>query len=447
MPDFRGDTIGWLAWGALGVVAALLDSNDPGRLHEWSQPAIASVTLGFGVITYWSHGRNRVTAAGLYALAAAIFAGYAGLWWTTQHDMVSNEIYRATTWAFWTTWLMSRFWGRGSIEGPLHLTVAEPGATRWGIRWGLGLAIAGIGSHLVGIQVGQTFVGEVAFVGLTLLAVSLILRRSESGVSRALVVTTGSLAVYSTTIFSGFGRLVLVSLILGPVVLLAGRLAGRRLKVMSIVAIGPALAVFAAAREVFGRRKYGTDSLSGIGSVVEPLRDFGRLLGRSDGYSFAYGDTFWAALTVHVPRAVWPGKPIGFGTELTQMFAPELASVGQTYVVLTPGEWYYNFGVWGLLAMAPALGLFLRLLDGALLRAQSTPAVSPRQLLWLTMALVAVADVPNLFWAGSFGYTARAGTRLLVLAALVVLATARPAAPAEPNATPLSRASPRRARR
>lgn len=419
-----GHVVAVVAWAALGVVALVLD--DPVD-HQASQVCMASVALAFGVWGFWVHGRNRITAAGLYCLASGIFVGYAGLWWWDLDVPVTSDIFMSTTVGFGVNLVMyAALWRpRDHPSGPRAET--GPDLVRWGVLCGAAVAVTGLAVGFVFPSSSNSLLPEAVFAGLSLVVVSVAL----SGSTRVRLVRTAvvggmALAVYYATTFSGYGRLILVSLALVPAVYLSGQFPVRTIKLGLLLAIAPALAILSTSREELGVAKYGRP-LSGLGSVVEPMRDFGRLVAIHDsgGFDFAHGDTFLATLVVVVPRTWWEDKPIGFGAVLTQIFAPELQAVGQSYAALNQSEWYFNFGWPGVLLMVPLIGWLIRGFDRALTRASGWQITSRMRLLGLTAALLIVADVPNLQWVGSFGYVSRTGLRLIILLLLVPLAIGR----------------------
>ena len=284
-----------------------------------------------------------------------------------------------------------------------------------------------------GLRLG-TVVQATSFAGLSIFLVALILGRSvvkQAGYVWSLVIASvvaAAVWLFSFTTFTGYGRLILVALALLPAILVSGQNHRRRVKGVVVLGVAPALIVFAQMRQVFAEREFGVDvGLSGIGSVVSPLTDFGRLLAAHDMHRFSYagGRLLLALCCSSFPVTFGRKKPVGFGAKLTEIIYPELVSIGQSVAALTQGEWYYNFGWPGLVVMVPLMAFFISWLDARLPKARATQIESKRQFLWLVAALLMVCDVPNLLWVGSFGYFSRTVSRVSVVMLLMVLTRRR----------------------
>ena len=117
---------------------------------------------------------------------------------------------------------------------------------------------------------------------------------------------------------------------------------------------------------------------------------------------------------------MWEDKPIGFGAVLTEYFHPNLRGIGYSMAAHSSGEWLYNFGFAGLIAMVLLLGLLLRALDNVLLQCGGGP-LSATKFAVSGAVVVLVSEVPTLMWVGSFTYGTRAMQKLAVLFALAAL--------------------------
>ena len=381
-----------IVWGALGVAAMLVPE---------SQLVVSVLATAFGAWVFWTHGGHQITGAGLYSLSSAIFAGFAGIYHSIQYRPV--DVFLPIAIAFWTHFGMWLFWQRS--EGFPVIRAASPEVTGWGI-WG-GLALGGVGLVLQLADIGVS--AHLILGGLGLLLVSLVLHRARGDNLTGRLVLAGLVViVYWQTSFGGYGRLYLVALGLVALVLTSARTDARRVKALTLLALGPVLWLFVRLREQLGLERVGTE-FDGLGSVVNPLRTFGDLiaLGQVDRLPWGYGDTFLATLLFWVPRAMWPSKPAGFGSELTVLLKPDLARFGHSMAAHSTGEWFYNFGWFGLVAMVPLLGLGLRWLDNGLREAASSPLLGRRNLLYLFAVVMLVANAPSLIWVGSFTFVAR----------------------------------------
>ena len=423
-----------LIWSALGGIAILFGFVDPRFGPGLSELGISLLSAAFGLMVFWRHGGRQITAAGLYSLSSAVFVGMAGLyWWGQLGNDVSPGLRMATIVGFYANVGMHRlFWRHTAM--PQSAPPTDLAAPQWGIVAGGGIASVALAMHIAGLDIGATFLTEIIFGSMALLVVSLLAHPGRRiGVVRLTLVSAVG-ALYALTVFTGYGRLLLVSLGLVAVIPACLRLPGHSVKAVVIAAIWPALAVLIAAREQFGVDTYGA-ALDGSGSVTQPLADFGRLLTLHDQglLALGYGSTLVVSALFFVPRLLWPDKPDGFGAVLTQILEPDLVSIDQSLAAHLGGEWLYDFGYPGLFAMVLAMGWLLARLDLFVADRLGKPTTDRRAILALTAATLLLAGIPDLEWAGTFTYWSRTASRLAVLVVLLLVAgrsaSARAAAP------------------
>lgn len=416
-------------WGALGVMALMLDSGVPEVGHSRAQGMTALLTILFGTWVFWSHGGNQVTAAGIYSLSMAMFVGFSGIWWLLQSEQLSDGVYLATVTGFWSTFAMfAIFWQQAPTFKPIKVESIEP--TRWGMWFGLFLSAICV----AGLLFAGPVLAQVSLLALTLLTASLVLHRfGGQRIWRRLLVGGAVTVVFAETVFTGFGRLMLVSLGLVAVLLVSAWGMNRRVKSVVLAAVGPALVFLIRLREeAQSELGHPTD---GIGSVVSPLTTFGELIER--GLSHAEGEPFLGSLLFWVPRELWEGKPAGFGTVLTAELEPKLLATGHSMAAQSTGEWFFSWGWLGVVALVVVLGLYIRWLDRKLAKVTRQPIRSRFDLLKALIIVVLVVELPGLAWGSSFTYFTRAGQKVAVLLALIALfALARPTAERRPPATP-----------
>ena len=452
-PTRRLEQIGWAVVGA-----ACAYSGDP-QISSTAGLVLAVATALLGARVFWLSGGHRITAAGLWSLATAIFGGFAGIYWNrtpTPYDALMVTPLLASYVSLVAMWAL--FWS-DPLDHPRGPQVASWFAPAASAVVGVVMVLLSTFLYLSEVKIGATVVQEIAFVGLMLVSIVLVLSNASARTHWfRLAMGVGVVLVFAQTVFTGYGRLIIVSLGLVPVIVASWRARTRMLKLAMLIAVGPALVVFVRIREAFGQQEYGSQ-LSGIGSVVTPLRDFGRLvsLHANDGFPLAQGHTFVAALTVPVPRAIWPGKPIGFGAELTDLLEPQLRVVEQSMAALAPGEWFFDFGWSGVALMVLVVGWLIRRLDDFAARATTLSIDGPRSHLHVVVAALLTCDIPNLFWVGTFGYTSRTFIRLgvvmMVIAVVAMLPRTKPApvrsrgARRPVSAGGVRRAGPRRAGR
>jgi hypothetical protein len=419
--DRRRSLTPLIGWGAAGVLALLLRSDQPTVLYDYSELVLAGLSTAFGVWVFWTHGRQQITAAGVYCLAVSVFVGFAGLWWWAQPGAVDQPVYIGTMTGYWTTYAMWALFWRHQPNFAL-IRHASPEATQWAI--GMGLVVAVVGSS-AGFVSPDAYV-QFPLAGLSLVAVGLILHRAQhEKVIARLGVAGLTVLVFWETVFTGFGRLNLVAIALVGIVVASGRRSRRTVKAMVLTGVSPALWLLILTREALPTTTGIT--YDGIGSVVYPVRYFGELVqGHASGlFAFSGGQALEATLTVWIPRSWWPGKPEGFGAVLTPLLAPATVGTNNSLAAHAYGEWYFDFGWAGVIVMVLFLGVFIWAVDRLLARATATPLDTRRQLVPLVVAVLLVVDMPNLMWVGTFGYVARTAQRLAILGFLALPFAAR----------------------
>jgi hypothetical protein len=414
----------WLGLGvaALTPAAAALDLES-----TRSTAALATLAMLFGLWVFWCHGGRRITAVGIYNFSFALFVGFAGMYQVAVLPLGTSAgpLLTAVAWCYFlqvVTWQL--FWTREPTSNVAETCEASPAVARWTTTLGFSVLL---GAVLVSPEDSgpELLANAAGFVGTLLVGVGLLRGPRRRRWMCGAIVTSAALAVYVHFLFHGFGRIVLGSLGFGLLIALARHTPGRLSKAAVLLGAAPVLVVLAKARvDIVERVRPDVRTYeNGLESVVSPLQSFASLL----NYHHAgllpnnWGHTFWAALVALVPRAIWPDKPIGFGAELVPFLNPALVGTGHSDAALFFGEWLYNFGLAGLVVMVPAVGLTVRGLDQLLVRAENRPLDTMGAVLQYAAALVTASGVIDLLWVGTFTYTARGGSRLLILAGLLVL--------------------------
>lgn len=406
-----------LAWAVLGAVGFLidgpLDSNRP------TEAVFAGGSLALGAFVFWVHGRHQVTALGLFGLGIAVFTGYSGLYWLGRLDAVPDAMVYATAAGYWTLLCVYALAGARRREYRLA-QVTDHEATHWGL-------IAGIAASAIGLLLLGRYAGPATFVALAgiglLLAALMLHRHARDRVSVRILASAAIIAFVTTQFFSAYGRLMIVAVGLVAVVLGSSLSARRRVKGWALAGIVPVTVLLIRFREDAQRTAgYGEEHVDGLGSATAPLPTFARLI-ESD-LSHANGEPFLASLLFWIPREWWEGKPVGLGSQLTARLDPELVGTGHSMAAQSMGEWFFSWGWLGAIALVPCLALVLWILDRALWRALEEPIADRRRFLWLVAVVFLAAEVPALAWSGSFTYSTRAGVKVgVVLALLVVFGT------------------------
>lgn len=204
-------------------------------------------------------------------------------------------------------------------------------------------------------------------------------------------------------------------------------------KVVLILSI-PVFLFFAGQSRLGGDDGSSTSSVvadgNGLGSVYSPLETWADVIkpkpvDKQQLMGPRYGETFFNTLVLPVPRGLWPDKPDGFGRELVDSLEVKGVSEEHSAAGLIQSEWYANFGYWGLIWMAPVIGVLLAVLDRLHARLAASRLRTPSQW-WAAIAMMCcVASLADLFWVGSFTWFSRGGLAALVAALLARLSLGR----------------------
>jgi hypothetical protein len=390
--------------------------------------ALGLVNVLTGLTLFWSHGGNRITAAGIFGLALAVFVGVSALWWSGQSDPAQRgvvEVAAASACCLCAMWGL--FWCQSDLDvGSRPLAVPTPLSRDMAIV-GAVLSVVTAAASSFTYFFSASVPVQVSLGCMTLLMVSvLLLIRGRAGFSwrvaaAEIVVVLALVGVAAATVFTGYGRLNLVSLGMAGLVVMSTDATRRWLKAGAILAVGPALLVFSFARQLFFEHRYGVTT-NGAMSVFTPLRDCARLADRvSHGVVHVdWGQNFVATFLFWVPRALWPGKPVGLGVDLGDLlgYAPV---PGQSWAATFLGDFVLALGWWSLPLVVLLVGLFVRSLDGWWTGLLRRGARDPVWFLQAVLCLLVIADLANYAWGGSFDHVSRVVSRSLPLLGLLVL--------------------------
>ncbi|MER7891465.1 hypothetical protein ABTX15_16725 [Micromonospora sp. NPDC094482] len=427
-----------LAWLGLGVACLLFERNIPTDWGRDGNLAMSLLATLFGAWVFWRDGGRRITAVGLYNLAFAFFVGFSGLYQTVKAWTVDPGIPLFTAVAICyfaqvVTWLL--FW---SGSAPHRLTTsagqADGKTAGWAVKCGLLLLVLAVATAMVAPD-ALPVANPVGFVGVVLLAVGLLRGPLARHTFLWGVVLLIAFALYFTYLFNGFGRIVVGTLALALLVISAHRDQRPYTKLLILGGAAPALLFLAGLRATGSQGSPLMADQDGFGSAISPLHSFAQLLRLNEVGLLprGWGETFANAAVGLVPRALWEGKPVGFGADLVTFLSPELVGTGHSAAALAHGEWLYNFGLLGLGLMIPAIGLAVRFIDRLLAWASSSPLTTPYAVGAYAGAIVTAVGLFDFLWVGSFTYVVRGGGRLLVLAAVILLIGWRVSGPAAPS--------------
>ncbi|MDP9143610.1 MAG: hypothetical protein M3N43_02765 [Actinomycetota bacterium] len=411
-----------LGWLVGGISASLVGTGGSVSAVEQAMLLFSLLSLAFGIWLFLAHGERRITAAGVWGFAFALFVGFAGLYTLFVSQRIPPGLLAALTVAYFgQVFMYGLFWRERPRLSAAMRWPADPGVARWGIIVG---SLLLLGSSLMagGEQETATLVDAAAFTSVVVLTASLLLHGGNVlGVWRLVLIASAFFA-YSSFVFSGFGRLTLGALGLSLAILACKWFRGRKVKVAILLVTGPTLLILAQARVAFtAGLNPDQGSITGLESLASPLTSIARLLSKHAQLPRAWGSTFWASAVAFVPRGLWPAKPAGFGAELVPILSPELVGTGHSEAALSHGEWLYNFGLIGLVLMILVLGWIVRWIDRWLETVNSYPLGDRRRLLSFVAATIAAAGMADLVWAGTFTWVARSGSRLLIVGLLFLV--------------------------
>jgi len=409
---------------------------------------MGAIQLLFGMWVFWTHGGRQITAAGVYSLSGSIFVGFAAIYNATLYwSDVPYGLYLATVLCYFSHVAMyALFWCTSyptEFERTSHppergaVSVYSEHVTVWVGRTALVLLVAALAAHLAGIGVVglADVVDSMAFVGIVLLVCAAFHQPGgPAGRPWFLFAAVVGFMLYFLIFFSGYGRLKLATLGIVFAIVACRYFRHRSVKLITLVSLPGLLLGFGAMRVAFMQQLYPeqTDTEhNGIGSVINPLFTFGQVVqGVNDGsIDYGHGSTFIATFLLYVPRAWWDDKPIGFGAVLTKVLLKPGTYVesgvggANSLAALSPGEWFYNFGIAGVVLMVIVLGLAIRWLDGVFRRVLERRFDTRNDFLALAAVLVAVAGMSDLMWVGTYTFNERGGIRLVVILAIALVST------------------------
>lgn len=418
-----------LCWGLLAGVLILMRRS--GLLAgDAGVATIAAYTLTLGGYIFWTHGRDVISAAGIFSLGNAIFVGFSGLWWSSQAGSLPPGYFFTVALAAVANWLMwITLWRPGSVQFRLPRSVNTDTSNRvlllgsavGSVILAYALSRGGPSSTSVAVPV-QLALGQFCVVIVALTA------RPHGALAPIgrIIMISALLLLFATTMFTGYGRLNLVFLGVTAAIVASSGPLGRFVKASLLALVAPALVMLGRLREAYFLQTFGTTGDApggGMASVVTPLRDCVRVTmevlgGRLDvdglNQIVALG-TFW------IPRTLWADKPLGTGAELTRHFSPELVGSGHTYVALNQGEWIFMLGTIGFVPMFLSTGYLVRWLDGLIARRHVVFSRSVADVLLYAAVVCAIATLPDLAWGGMYTYLSRVGIRISLICVVAAI--------------------------
>jgi hypothetical protein len=400
--------------------------------HQTSAYVAMGVAIAATCVTFFFiEGGRKMTPAGLFALLEFVFVGLSAVLGTAYGFPVTEV-------SFWTLVAVSVSVIVVLVFGS-HVQVRwtvpkDPSGKYFRVSW----IIIG-----VGVAAKTAFGGSVGplpqaivLAGIAQLSVSGTHLYAKRLLSRPTYCASMMLgfAVYSTSIFTGGGRLTLASTALVIVIPYALLFPARHQKALALLALVGFLVWSGLDRNSRIDPRYRNRTvLAGLNSVYNPLHTMNRLvaadLDRSStdrAFPRQYGRTFAESSTIWIPRKLWAGKPKGFGARLTEVLEPRLVSARHSMAALAQGEFYVNFGLAGLpLFTLVAVSLLRK--AGRRSLSLSQPAEELETILNRMILVLLLAGMGDFLWVGFFTVLERTGFAafLALLARLVFVPSRR----------------------
>lgn len=405
--------VGAALWLSGGVIALLL--HDPAQGPLLSLQVMCALSIAFGAWVFLIHGGPQITAAGLFCAASATFVGYAGLWWARRiGDRVPVELLHAATVGYFVTVVMYfAFWH--DTRAAATPADRDPVTANWAITFGFLLTVVSL-VVVVTIPAAYRLAEAASFVGTLILAFGVTGSDRFHLVGVRAITVVGLIGAFVVVGFDGFGRLPVIALCAATAIIFSIRQRTRLLKVSAVVLTPIAAALLTNLR---AERLGGGEA--DIDSDVGGIWTFARLIAMGQDLDFAEGHSFYATSVIWFPRDWWEVKPFGLETEIVRFLEPQLAGYYHSMVATVFGEWYYNFGWWGVAFMALPVGLAIRWLDRRRERVVESPLDTRTSILWAVLLIAAVATTTDLVWSSTFTFASRMLLRTIVVAGLLVV--------------------------
>lgn len=393
--------------------------------HTRALSLIISLT---GLAIFLLHGGARITVTGIFGIAYAIFCGYGG-WVVLNTDGPSRGL---------TTALLATAVGlAGStlLMRPLAFPKDQEGIRGGGgpfILLGTAMLFALV---LMRNSLPALFADGASFMSTTLVGVGIIYGRSRRAAILAPVLLLPYVVAYSELFHGSSGRLRLVALAGCLAIVYSARFARNWHKPVMLGLIPPILGYLAWDRLQVQEQMGGAGASvgnTGLESMVTPPRAFGLLVeAQNNGrLELKWGESFLSPLTVFLPDAWRPEWAPGvFNYELAAITEPSRYGTGYSTAGSYFGEWWWNFGPFGIFLAALLTGPTLMLLDSLASRALSEVSRSARAVVAACAVLAFAGAVADLSWAGPHTWLVRGLTRLPVLMLVLLFVAVRRVGP------------------
>lgn len=95
----------------------------------------------------------------------------------------------------------------------------------------------------------------------------------------------------------------------------------------------------------------------------------------STNIRYQYGLSYLNLVAKPIPRALWPGKPLEFDTQMMRVLFPKYAAAGVGFAFSAISEPLVNFGIFGVISFFFVLGLINRKMFGIMIQGSSAKSI------------------------------------------------------------------------
>lgn len=417
-----GSLIGifFLAYLGIGLAAVMPILEKPViPLYVW---AVSLLHILLGLTLYFQRGGSLLTPTGLFGFASSLFIGLPPIWYNATgipldalDARVSALGLLSISVATLTTLFVSRQQPRRA-----HLSGLHHASSRTLLAMHLGVIAVCFVDLLLEVR-NVPMAGNLSYAGFilaTLISIALYQKQRIGECIIAASLTLGALAFYATSVFSGYGRLKLVTLGMSVLLVTAIVTRARWLKIVPFLAAAPFLVMTGRLRSTAEVSLIGVlqdPRLGGVSSMLAPYTTLRDIIDRFALVApFQLGKTYIATILFWVPRELWASKPYGLGYQYTLWLAPHLASARHSMAGSYLGELFVNFSYFGLIAGPVLIGIFLGCLDNLVVKLAGSSSKSTMGLLGkIVLVTVIAGSTLDYVWADTFTAAARAGSRLI----------------------------------
>lgn len=428
----RGGPSGLILSLALAAAAILTQIIYHGGLlpAEFANRGIAGVSMLHGAWFFVVHGRDRISASGLFMLASSLFVGVGGL--IVNNDpyfvTIANPLHYLNAALFAATLTQigigTASWIQGKLEAPPSITLDESLKRRLqAVGLIVMLAVSLVGDRLGPFYEGFAFSGALIVSGTTLMS-----RRGIRSLADFLLLVTPPV-LYAVVYHDGTGRLRVVALFVAIMLIYFARFGKMWKKLVIVVSMPAILILLGMWRLRFEASEFGSSgSGTGLSSMLASIGVFALVIHAFHGdWGPSFGASFLSPVRAALPESLVPSwMPDALGYQLVEIVQPDRVGSGFSTVASIYGEWWWNFSAAGLFFAVPVLSTMLGWLDRVFIESFGRSGMSPQRFLVFLFMATLIGSLGDLVWSGSHTWIVRMYARgtLLGLIAIALVAGA-----------------------